>query len=522
LTVDPKHARLQLLQLFRAELPALLHLALPLIAAELGWMAMSVVDTIMVGRLPHSAVAMAGAALSQVCFNVLAFATGGCLLGLDTLLSQAFGAKEIAVANRWFHHGLALALALAAALTGLLLLTPMLLLRLPVDPDILVIAVPALRGLIYGVLPLLVYFTLRRYLQAANHGRPIAFAMISANAINAAGDWLLLYGHHWGHHGRWLAFQFSIPAFGVLGSSWSTSFSRLYMMLVLLAALFLADRQHGYGLLRDIRGSLFRSKPAHSLERISSPERIISLERIHSLELEDSPDRMSSSKPMRFLNLAHLRQLFLLGAPAGAQIFVEIAIFALVTALIATFGARPLAGHEIALQCASTTFMVPFAISSATAVRVGRAIGRVRAGLGELPEVAAAGWTGILIGAVFMLFASALLLAIPARIAHIFTPDANVIAAAVPLLLIAAGFQFFDGIQITATGALRGAGNTTAPFYVQLVCFWAIGMPLGLLLGFHQHLGAAGLWWGLLTALTGAALVMLFFWNRTVKTLRVS
>jgi MATE family multidrug resistance protein len=104
-----------------------------------------------------------------------------------------------------------------------------------------------------------------------------------------------------------------------------------------------------------------------------------------------------------------------------------------------------------------------------------------------------------------MLVASALFLSFPQHIAHLFTPDPGVIAAAVPLLLIAAGFQFFDGIQINATGALRGAGNTTAPFFTQLVCY--------------EKLGAAGLWWGLLIALTAAAFVLVHFWHKTSQSL---
>jgi len=118
--------------------------------------------------------------------------------------------------------------------------------------------------------------------------------------------------------------------------------------------------------------------------------------------------------------------------------------------------------------------------------------------------------------------ASGVFLLIPSQIAHIFTPDPAVIAAAVPLLLVAAGFQFFDGIQITATGALRGAGNTNAPFWTQLVCFWAVGMPLGAVLGFRYKLGAVGLWWGLLIALTAAALVLLALWRGTTKSLRIT
>src|SRR6202789_1859971 len=454
--------RLRLIDI-RSELPPLIHLALPLIAGELGWISMSLVDTIMLGHLPNSALAMSAAALAQVLFNTLCFGVGGVLLGLDTLISQALGAKQQHEANRWLLHGVVMAVALSALLIAIFAVTPVLLLHLPVDRAILAQAVPAMQGLNYGTLPLLLYFTFRRYLQAAHHGRPIAFALISANLVNAAGDWLLIFGHDW----RIAAHTLTIPAFGVTGSSWSTSFARLYLMAVLLFAVWHADRKHHYGLLAGLRQRAY-------------------------LRIE----------------YQHLRRLFLLGAPAGASIFVEIAIFALVTSLIATFGRLPLAGHEVALQCASTTFMVPFAISAATSVRVGHAI--------------AAGWSGVGVGAAFMLCASVVLLTIPARIAHIFTPDPGVIAAAVPLMLIAAGFQFFDGVQITATGALRGAGNTHAPFITQLIAYWFVGMPLGILLGFHEKLGATGLWLGLLIALTCGAFAMCFFWRRTTRTLTLS
>ena len=462
----------------RPELPPLLRLAAPLIAGELGWMSMSIVDTSMVGRLPHSAVPMAAAALAQVIFNTLAFGIGGILLGLDTLISQAFGAKEIHAANRWLFHGLVLALALGVLLLVILGFGPAVLNRMPVDRAVLAQAVPALYGLNWGVIPLLLYFTLRRYLQAAHHAKPIAFALVSANLVNFLGDWLLIYGHHWrlapGPHWHILgSHTLNIPAYEVVGSAWATSFARLYLMAVLLVAVFLADRRHHYGIFTTSRR----------------------------------------------IELAHLRRLFLLGAPAGGQIFVEIAVFAAVTALIATLGPLPLAGHEVALQCASTTFMVPFAISAATAVRVGHALGRVRAGNAEPQVASAAGWSGIFAGAAFMLVAAIIFLTLPRALGRIFTPDRGVIAAAVPLLLVAAGFQFFDGIQITVTGALRGAGNTTAPLYTHLLCYWIVGMPLGCLLCFRFHLGAAGLWLGLLIALTGAALILLAVWRRTTRTL---
>jgi MATE family multidrug resistance protein len=456
------------LQHIRAELPPLLRLAMPLIAGELGWVSMSLVDTVMLGHLPNSALAMSSAALAAHLYNTLCFGVAGVLLGLDSLISQSLGSNERHAANRWLVHGLLMAVALSALLIGIFAIAPSLLLHLPVDHAILAGAVPAMIGLNYGTLPLLLTFALRRYLQAAHHGRPIAFGLISANLVNIAGDWLLIYGHSFHLFGHILA----IPAFGVTGSSWSTSFARLYNFAVYAGALWWLDRRHNYGL-RSVT---------------------------------------------RRIEFQHLRKLFVLGAPAGASIFVEISIFALVTALIATFGRLSLAGHEIALQCASTTFMVPFAISAATSVRVGHCIGRIKIGVANAASAAAAGWSGVLSGAAFMLAMSIVLLSIPSHIAHLFTPDPGVIAAATPLLLIAAGFQFFDGVQVTATGAMRGAGNTTAPFITQFISYWIIGMPLGIYLGFHQKLGATGLWLGLLIALAVAGVIMCFFWQRTVRT----
>ena len=453
-------------------MPPLLRLAFPLILGELGWIAMSFVDTVMVGHLPDAALAMAASALSSVLFNTLAFGVAGILLGLDSLISQAFGAEDVPTANRWLLHGLVMAAALSVVLTGLFIATPYALSRLPVDPRILAGAIPALRGLNWGVLPLLMYFTLRRYLQAGNHGRPIAIALISANIVNAIMNWVLIFGHHFVVAGH----EFNIAAYGVRGSAWSTSLARVYLMLALLVAVWRADRRHSYGLKHV------------------------------TLKIE----------------FEHLRHMFKLGAPAGASILVEIAIFALVTSLIATFGALQLAGHEIALQCASTSFMVPFAISAATSVRVGNAIGRWRSGNGTHAQVLAAGWCGIAAGAAVMLIASLSFVFLPATLSRLFTPDPAVIAAAVPLLVIAAGFQFFDGIQINATGALRGAGITTTPLYTHLCCYWVVGMPLGLWLAFHHNMGARGLWFGLLIALFGASVVLVTVWNTASKTLTVT
>jgi MATE family multidrug resistance protein len=445
----------------------MVRLALPLVMAELGWMSMGVVDTVMVGHLPHPAITISAAALGQVLYNTLAFGIGGVLLGLDTYISQAHGAGEFDDANKWLLSGVVLAAMLSAVLMGLVWVGPVVMVHMRVGDAatgkvVMAQAVGFLEALNWGTLPLFLYMTLRRYLQAFNHVRPIAAAVVSANAVNVGLDWLLLFGHRF-HVGGW---SVGIPAYGVVGSAWSTALARVYLAAFVGCAVWWVDRRHGYGL----RGAEWA------------------------------------------VDWARVRRLVRLGAPVGAQIFVEISIFAAVTALIGVMGPVPLSGHEIALNCVSTTFMVPFAISAAASVRVGQAVGR-----GAPAEASAAGWTGIGFGAAFMLAMSVVLVSMPARIAGGFTHDPVVIAAAVPLLLVGAAFQFFDGVQITATGALRGVGNTHAGLYVQVVGYWVIGLPVGWWLGFHRKMGAVGLWVGLCAGLMFAGVSLMTVWGRTVR-----
>jgi MATE family multidrug resistance protein len=446
----------------RHQIRPVLTLALPLILAELGWMTMGIVDTVMVGHIANPALAISAAALGQVLYNTVAFGIAGILLGLDTYLSQSHGAGHFDEANRWLLHGIILAAGLASVLVVIVVLAPAFMLRLPIDHAILVNSVSFLRALNWGTPALFLYFTLRRYLQAFNHVRPIAIALVTANLFNICGNWLLIYGHSWG--------PIHIPALGVTGSGLATSISRCYLALFMIVALWRIERRHHYGL-RAILGSI-------------------------ALHFE----------PRR------IRRLALLGAPAGGQIFIEIAIFGVVTYLIGTMGPLPLSGHEIALNCASFTFMVPFAISSAAAVRVGQAIGR------KAPSQAtSAGWAAILLGAGCMAIFSAVLLLFPHSIAAAFTHDRAVIAATIPLLFVAALFQFFDGLQITATGALRGAGNTHAGLIVQIIGYWIVGLPIGYILAFRHQQGAVGLWLGLCAGLVVAGITLTTIWHRTTK-----
>ncbi len=447
---------------FRREMRPMLRIALPLVLAEVGWMSMGLVDTVMVGHLPDAAVPLSAAALAQVLYNTFAFGVGGILLGLDTTISQAHGAGDFKAAHRWLFQGILLAAAISVFLIVLSLLSPLGFAHLHADPAVIAGAVPTLRALSWGTFPLLLYFTLRRHLQAFNHVRIIAATLVSANLVNVLFDWLLIFEHRWDWHGHSVGWG----AMGVVGSGIATSLARVYQALFLIAALLIVDRKQEYGLLA---GGLWHSLRPH---------------------------------------WASLKRLVELGGPSGATILVEIAIFAVVTSIISTLGPVPLAGHEIALNCASFTFMIPLGVSAAASVRVGQAIGR-----GAPVEAKAAGWAAIALGACFMSIACAVFLTLPRVLSSAFTHDAGVIAAAVPLLRVAAIFQFCDGLQVTAIGALRGAGDTKSGLITHLCCYWLLGLPIGLFLCFPEKMGARGLWLGLSAALVVAGVVLLLRWR---------
>jgi MATE family, multidrug efflux pump len=442
------------LQPYAAEVRPTLRLALPLVLAELGWMSMAIVDTMMVGRLSNSAVAMGAVSLGSAVFMVLALFGEGLLLGLDTLVAQAFGAGKREDCHRSLVNSVYLSIALTPLLAAPVWLLPKLFAGWQVDPAVAALAVPYTKALAWGLFPLLLYFAVRRCLQAMNMVRPVAFALVTANIVNAVFNWLLIYG------------KLGFPAMGTVGSGWSTAIARVYMAAVLIGYLFWYDRKH-------------------RTELLKTPVDV---------------------------DLPRIRRLIALGIPAAMQFTLESGVFATVTALIARLGAVPLATHQIALNTVAFTYMVPLGIASAAAVRVGQALGRK-----DPRGATVAGGTAIFIGASFMTVAGVVLLALPQWIARIYTTDVNVIRNAAALLAAGAAFQLFDGIQSVATGALRGAGDTRTPMLCHFTAYWIIGLPLGAWLCFRRNWGALGLWIGLSLALILIGIVLLIVWRRTAR-----
>lgn len=432
-------------------------LALPVVLAELGWMTMGLVDTLMVGRLSPEAIGAVGVG-SSVFMGIVIFAMG-LLLGLDTLVSQAFGAGRVEECHRWLVHGTVLALALTFPLTALLWWIASGLDGWGFNPAVLGLTRSYLDVVTWSVLPLLLYAAFRRYLQGMAVVRPVMIALVSANVANVILNWILIFGN------------FGAPALGVQGAAWATVGSRIVMAGFLLVVI--VYREWG------LRPGLFETP----------------------MDIEP----------------VWIRRLLALGAPAAGQVTLEVGVFAAATALAGRLAPVSLAAHQIAINIAAFTFMVPLGISSAGAVRVGHAVGRR-----DVEGAARAGWTALLFGVGFMSVAAACFVIFPGVLIGAFTSDAGVLQVGVVLLMVAAVFQLFDGLQGVATGVLRGLGDTRSPMLWNLVGHWFIGLPLGYTLCFTLGFGVIGLWWGLSSGLIICGVVLLIVWYRAIHKLDLS
>ncbi|MBV8675395.1 MAG: MATE family efflux transporter [Acidobacteriaceae bacterium] len=430
-----------------AELRALLRLAIPVALSEIGWMTMSIVDVIMVGKLGPAAIGAVG--LGNAIYYAPAIFGIGLLLGLDTMVSRAWGARDFDQCHRWLAQAMYIALAFTPLLMLFIVVARLLFTASGVDPLVREYTRSYVAILNWGTFPLLVYGGFRRYLQGVALVRPVTFALISANLVNLAGNWIFIYG------------KFGMPTLGVSGSAVSTVVSRIYMAAVLVYVAWRHERGRGH--------PLFAHWPAPDWQRI--------------------------------------RALLDLGVPAAFQIILEMAAFGAATIMASHLDPVALATHEIALSCAAYTFMVPLGISAAAAVAVGHAIGA-----GNPARARRAGWMAVGLGVGFMGLAALGFLLVPRPIIEIYSRDRQILATGMRILTIVAAFQIFDGCQTVATGALRGLGETRFPMLTNFAGYWLFGLPLGAAMCFQLKWGLPGLWIGLTVALIAIALLLLRRW----------
>jgi len=431
------------------EIRSMTQLAVPVVLAEVGWFAMSLVDTVMVGPLGPAALGAVGT--GSILFMTLMVFGFGTLLALDTFVSQSYGAGRIDECHRWLFAGLQLALVLAVLLMSASFVGLAWLPSFGFHPAVLAELSAYMQPLVWSAPPLLAYVVFRRYLQAMNIVRPVMIALVAANLMNLFVNWVLIFGH------------LGMPAMGVVGAAYATVASRLVLAASLFGIILYNERGTPSGL-HDVPFAEWQA------------------------------DRMW--------------RIFRLGWPAALQITLEVGVFAAASALSGRIGPLASAANQVVLNIAGLIFMIPFGLGSAAAVRVGQAIGRR-----DLPGMRLAGWTALGLGSVVMTVSAVLFLTVPEWLIRVYSADVEVIELGVVLLLICSVFQLFDGLQTVATGALRGLGETRAPMVLNLIGHWLVGLPIGYVLCFNRDWGVAGLWAGLSTGiiLIGSALV--YVWH---------
>lgn len=425
-----------------AEWRAMAAIAAPIVIVQVGMMLMGVVDTLMIGRV--DATGLAAVALGNLYFFNAIVIPMGALMVLDPLVSQAVGANDDVAVSRAMQRGMFLALAFGVVAT---------LIMLPVGPVLRAFrqpaeVIPEARTYVHlgawSMIPFLGFVVVRQSLQALHRLAPIVVTIVIANLLNAALNYVLIFGH------------FGFPRLEVAGAAIATVIGRWFMFVVLLIV--------GW---RDLRPYLAK------LDR-------------------------------HVLTWPPLRRMLALGLPIGFQQFLEYSAFAAVGLMMGTFGALQVASHQIALNLAALTFMVPLGVAAAASVRVGHAVGAA-----DAPRSRRAARMAYLLGGGFMTTTAALFLLFPRQLSGLYTPDPAVIGITAALIPIAGIFQVFDGMQAVGAGVLRGLGDTRIPLIAMLSGYWLIGMPVSVFLGFRTPLGPQGLWWGFVAGLASVAVFLL-------------
>lgn len=437
-----------------SELSHLLKLATPVSLSMLTGLMMQLVDTLFVGPLGPTAIG--GVSIGSAVFATFMVVGMGLSSGLDYLVAHAWGAKKLEACNQYLVQSLYIATMVSVVSMVIMALFSTELGRFGIVLDVSTEGGKYLRSVCMSLLPFLLFTAFRQYLQATGKAAPVLIILVVANLVNALCNWVFIYG-------RW-----GFPSLGVVGSGLATCVARVFMLFAIIAYAFWRDRRIGLGLW---------------------------------------------GTSLRF-DRSRMVELVRLGLPSGLQLLFEVGVFATATLLAGRLGSVPLAAHQIVLQLASTTFMIPLGLSSASAVRVGQALG---AGASE--RAARIGWTAFSIGASFAIVLAAVMLLTAGPLLGTFSQDPNVLAIGRVLLVFAAFFQLSDAVQVIGAGVLRGIGDTKVSMYTNFAGHWLVGLPAGYFFCFGLGWGVKGLWIGLSLGLTIVAAVLLYAWSRKVRRL---
>lgn len=435
------------------EARALLRLAGPLIVNNLSIAGMQFADAVMSGRLGAESLAAVavGGSVWFLGFTVCL----GLMMSISPIAARYYGAGEPEMIGRYTRQGLWLAVVLGLTLFTLtqLFVAPVLT-YLGIDAGFRDITIDYVRAIIFGAPAICIFLAFRFTTEGIGFTRPIMYTSLFALVCNVFLNWVLMYG------------KFGVPAFGAAGCGMASAIT-MWLMAIFMS-IYVA-RKHIY----------------------------------RSLLIFDH------WAPVR---IPVLKEIFALGTPIAVTITAEAGLFSAVSILVGTRGADVTAAHQIALNFAATMFMIPLALSAATTIRIGHALGS-----GNAAAARVGGATGILMCIVFMSGSAAFLLLFRDVVVGIYTNDPSVSQIAISLLLMAAIFQVADGIQIGAAGALRGYKDTKMPMLINTFSYWVLGFPLAYMATITYRAPPSYIWGGFVLGLSVAAVLLTIRFNGLSK-----
>jgi multidrug resistance protein, MATE family len=444
--------------LWRAEARATLLLASPLILTNFAQSLIHATDVVLLGRVGPSTLAAAALGVNLYVFCLI-FGMG-LMTATAPMIARERGARPYSVreVRRTVRQAMWSAVLLVLPMWAFLWNAEAVLVAIGQDPALSADAQLFVRHLMWALLPSFLYFVLRNFLAALEQPRWALLVAVAAALFNAAVNTALIFGVP----------AIGLPPLGLRGSGIGSSLT--VTLEFLLIALIVARHR--------------RFRRYHLFGRFWRAD------------------------------WARFRDIWRLGLPIAVTLTLEVGVFNAAVFLMGLIGTASLAAHQIAIQIAALTFMVPMGLAQAVTVRVGLHYGRRDpAGIGR------AGWTAFVLGTGFMACMALLMWAAPHALIGIFldrTDPANaaVIPLAVSFLAVAALFQIVDGAQAVGAGMLRGLHDTTVPMAFALFGYWVIGMGTAVGLAFGLGWQGVGVWTGLAAGLASVAVLMLARWSR--------
>ncbi len=436
---------------FKKELKVSIKLAFPIIIAQLGVVLMGVTDNIMVGQFLGKIALGASGVANSIAFLIASIAVGGMSV-IAPMVSKFHAEKKPESIKSLFNSTLWVAIIFSLALSFFGFLAYVFFDVFQQPASINAIVLPFFSIILVSNIPLYFFLGIKQFADGLSQPNVVMYITVSGLIINVFGNYFLING---------IGF---IPAMGIMGAGYSTLITRLAMFIFMFLFLKKANRFSVY----------FRNL---------------------NLRFE--------------WNL--VKEILNRSLPGGSQLFFEIAAFSLAVIMMGWISETALAAHQIAINIASTTYMMATGIAFAGSIRVGNAWGN------RNPKgIRTAGYASYFIVLVFMSITTVLILIFKIELLTMFINDKEVIEHAIPLVLIAAFFQLSDGIQVVGLGALRGLADIKVPTFFTFFSYWMVSLPLGYYLAFKAGYGSVGIWIGLLVGLTFSAVLMYYRFTKLI------